>query len=222
MKVVVIGPDRKLVMKEISKFGFQIKKNNPDVVICCGGDGTVLYAERIYSRAPKVFIRHETPQKECNRMLNKLKEGRFNIVENIKVEGIVNEDPRKRLIGLNEINVANKNPLRAIRLEVWLNDSILQKEVIGDGVLVSTPFGSPAYFYSINRKTFRKGLGIAFNNSRERLKYLIVNEKSVIKIRVLRDGGLMIADNNPKMIRLKKDDIVTIKKHKYKARMIKF
>lgn len=227
MKVALVGLKKRNIQKIISDYGFQIVKYRPDIVISYGGDGTMLYAERIYPRIPKVFLRHsKTRVKSADRnyseVLKKLKDGRFEIKEEMKVEGIVNNDPRKRLIGLNEVNVSNQNPLRAARLEVSIDDRIIHKQVIGDGVVVATPFGSSAYFYSITRKTFKDGLGIAFNNSVKKINSMVVDKNSVIKIRVLRDGAMVIADNNPKMMKLKENDVVTIKKHKYRARMIRF
>jgi len=227
MKVAVTGLEKRKIEKQISNFGFQIVKTRPEVVIVYGGDGTMLYAERMYPRVPKVFIRHSKTCVKCNdfgysEILNKLKEGRFEITEEMKVEGIVNNDPKKRLVGLNEVNVSNQSPLRAARLQVMVNDLTIHKQVIGDGILVATPFGSSAYFYSITRKTFKDGLGIAFNNSTKKLKHLVLDKNSTIKIRVLRDGAMMVADNNPKMIKLKENDVVTVKKHKYKARIMKF
>jgi len=227
MKVALTGLEKRKIKKQISDFGFQIVEYKPDVVIAFGGDGTMLYAERMYPRIPKVFIRHSKTCVKCtdhnySEILKKLKDGRFEIIEEMKVEGIVNNDPKRRLIGLNEVNVSNQNPLRAARLELMINDSIIQKQVIGDGIVVSTTFGSSAYFYSITRKTFKNGLGIAFNNSTKKVKSLIVDKNSVIKIRILRDGAMMVADNNPKMIKLKENDVVTIKKHKYQARIIRF
>lgn len=227
MKVAVVGLKKRNIQKLISDFGFQIVKTRPDVVIAYGGDGTTLYAERIYPRVPKVFVRHSQTCVKCTNhdystVLNKLKEGMFEIREEMKIEGVVNNDLKKRLIGLNEINVSNENPLRAVRLEVAVDNRVICKEMIGDGVVVATPYGSSAYFYSITRRTFKDGLGIAFNNSTKKIKNLVVKKDSTIKIRVLRDGAMMVADNNSKMIKLKKDDVVTVKKHRYKARIIRF
>lgn len=226
MKVAVVGLKKKNVERELKKFNLQLEKRNPEVIISYGGDGTILYSERMYPGIPKVFIRHSKTCEKCSvhnysKTLGKLSEGRFEVFDQIKVEGIVNGDKKKRLIGMNEINICHKTPLKTIRLEVQVNGRIIQKEVIGDGVLVATPFGSTAYYYSITRKTFKKGLGIAFNNSRQQIRNIVVGENSIIKIKVLRDGGLMAADNNPRMISVKEGDVIEIKKAKNKAKIIR-
>lgn len=226
MKVAVVGWKRKNVERQLGNFNLQIDKRNPEVVISYGGDGTILYSERMYPGIPKIFIRHskacsKCPHHDYSKILGRLSDGKFDIFDMMKVEGIINDDKKKRLVGVNEINVCHKTPLKTIRLSLQVNGRTIQKEMIGDGILVSTPFGSTAYHYSITRKVFKKGLGIAFNNSRRKIRNMVVNENSRIMIRILRDEGLMTADNNPCMLRVKEGDAIEIKKAKGKAKLIK-
>jgi len=223
MRVAVVGRHRKYVERDLPKYGLKLSRKNPDVVISYGGDGTILYAERKYPAIPKIFIRHNAVCIKCHgdeypKFLRKLSKKKFKIVKEIKVEGSVKGN---KLIGFNEINVTTRKPIHALRFDVYVNEKVVARNVIGDGIVVSTPFGSQAYYYSITRKTFKKGLGIAFNNTRKKIKNLVVNENSVIKVKILRDEGLMVADNNPKFVRLSAGDVVTIKKAKEKARIIK-
>ena len=149
-----------------------------------------------------------------------MKEKNFKIREEIKVEGIINNNPKKKLIGLNEIGIHHRIPTKAIRLRVKVDGRIVANEVIGDGIVVATPYGSTAYFYSITRKKFSKGLGLAFNNSREFLKPLILNEDSVVEAEVLRGYGLVTADNDERMIPVEKGDLLRVKKSEEKAKLI--
>jgi NAD+ kinase len=226
MKVAVVGLARKLIENRLKEFGLKLDKKNPDVVISIGGDGTALYAERVYPGIPRVMIRHSKICKKCeehdfSEVLNALKKKNYRIKEEIKVEGIVNDDPSKKLVGLNEIGIHHRNPTKTIRLRVEVNGNVIADEVIGDGIVVATPYGSTAYFYSICRKKFSKGLGIAFNNSREGRRSVIVSDDSRVKVKVLRGYGLMTADNNEIMIPVKSGDTILIKKSKQKARIIK-
>jgi len=226
MKVVVVGLARKLMEKELAKNGLKLDKKNPDIVISFGGDGSALYGERTYPGVPRIMIKHSKVCVKCkehdfSKVLTKLKEKKYKIVEEIKVEGVVNKDPKKKLIGLNEIGIHHGIPTKAIRLMLKVNGKIIENQVIGDGLLVATPYGSTGYFYSISRKKFSKGLGIAFNNSVNiNRKNVIVNDNSMIEVKILRGKGLMTADENEKMIPLKIGDTITIRKSKGKARII--
>jgi len=226
MKVTVVGLKRKIVERELPKYGLELNKKNPEVVISFGGDGTALYAERVYPGVPRIMVRYSGACRKCEeydltKVLTALKEKKFRIIEETKVEGIVNNNPKKKLTGLNEVCIHHKIQVKVIRLRVKVNEKVIKDEVRGDGLVVATPYGSTAYFYSIARKKFSRGLGIAFSNPHERIKNLIVKDNSIIKAEIIRGDGLLTADNNERMITLKTGDIVTIKKSKGKARIIR-
>jgi len=221
MKVAVVSKERTKIENKLKEFGFTLDKRNPDLVIAFGGDGTALYAERIYPGIPRILIKRrkdKIDEKKLSRVFLALKEKKFKIKEEIKVEGILNR--RKKLIGLNEIGVHHKTPIKTIRLKVKVNEKTIAEELIGDGIIVATPYGSTAYFYSICKRKFSKGLGIAFNNAKTRRKCFIVKEGSRIKVEVLREEGWVTADNDERMIPIKKGDEIIIKKAKEKARII--
>jgi NAD+ kinase len=228
MKVAVVGLARKLIEKVLPEYDLKVDRKNPDVVISFGGDGTALYAERIHPGVPRLMIKHSKVCEKCSveshdfsKALNALKEKKYKVVEEIKVEGIVNNNFNKKLIGLNEISIHHKIPTKTIRLQIKVDDKIIVNEVIGDGIVVATPYGSTAYFYSIARKKFSKGIGLAFNNPREIIKPLILDENSVIEAKFLRGYGLVTSDNDEKMISIKDGDVLKIQKSKEKARIIK-
>lgn len=224
MKVAVVGRHRRYVEEELPKYGLKLSKKNPDVVISYGGDGTILQSEIMYPGIPKIFIRHSYLCIKCHgdeytkflRYLSKKK--KFKIIKEIKVEASVNG---KKLVGMNEVNIVSEKPIFAVRFDLSVNGKSIARNVIGDGVVVATPFGSRAYFYSIARKTFKNGLGIAFNNSRKKMKNLVIKDSSIIKVKILRDGGWVIADNNPKFIHVSAGDVITVRKSKKMAKTIK-
>jgi len=222
VRVAVVGLAKKIVERELSKHGLKLDRRSPQIVISFGGDGTALYAEKMYPGVPRIMIKHSSKCKKCNqhnfsKVLTALKNKKYKIVEEIKVEGSVNG---KKLIGLNEVNIHNRPCTKAIRFSVAINNKTIAKEVIGDGLIVATPYGSGAYFYSIAGKTFKRGLGVAFNNPHKKLRSKVVNDKSKIKLRILRGKGLLCVDNNEKMIPLKTGDVVKIRKAVSKARII--
>jgi NAD+ kinase len=225
MKVVVVGHARKIVEDVLQKFSLKLDTKNPDIVISFGGDGTALYGERVYPGVPRILIKHSKTCNKCkehdfSEIFSKLKNCDYKIKEEIKVEGIVNDDPKKRLVGLNEIGVHHEPPTKAIRLRVKVNEKIIEDEIIGDGVIVATPYGSTGYFHSISRMDFSKGLGIAYNNPMKKIKNQVVDEESLIEIEILRNQGWMTVDNYEEMIPIKKGDIIKIYKAKEKAKII--
>ncbi len=225
MKVAVVGLARKIIEDKLPDFGLDLDKKTPDVVISFGGDGSALYGERTYPGIPRVMIRHSKICVKCkehdfSEVLNALKERRYMIKDEIKVEVIVNNDLNKRLIGLNEVGIHHKIPTKALRLRIKVNGKIIEDEQISDGFIVATPYGSTAYFYSICRKKFSKGLGIAFKNPRSGKKSMIVGDNSTIEVEILRGFGLVAADNDEKMFEVTNGDKILIKKSKEKARII--
>ena len=227
MRVAVVGLARKLIENKLSEYGLKRDKKNPDVVISFGGDGTALYAERIYPGIPRVMIRHSKICEKCkigahdfSKVLTALKKKKYKVIEMIKVEGIVNNDPKKKLIGLNEVCIHHKIQTKTVRLRVKVNGKVVVDRMIGDGIVVATPYGSTAYFHSITRKKFSKGLGLAFNNPKEVRKPLILSDDSVVEAEVLRGHGLVTADNDERMISIKKGDVLKVEKSKGKARII--
>jgi len=225
MNVVVVGLKRKIVEDVLPKFGLKLDKKNPDIVISFGGDGTALYAERVYPGIPRILIKHSKNCNKCekhdfSKVLSALKEGNYKIKEEIKVEGIVNDDPKKRLIGLNEVGIHHEPPTKTIRFRVKVNGRLIGDEIIGDGLVVSAPYGSTGYFHSISGRSFDEGLGIAFNNPTKKINEIVVDDDSVIEVEILRRNGWMTADNYEKMISITTGDLITIKKTKQKARII--
>jgi NAD kinase len=222
MKLLVIGRRKNFFEKEIRKEKKLILvKNNPEVIVAFGGEGTFLYSEMVYPGIPKLLVYHSSKCKKCdkhdyNKLIHALAHKKFKTVNFVKIEGLVNG---KKLIGLNEINVHYKPPC-ALRFEVDINNKLVVRECVGDGLVISTPYGSSGYFYSVTRKTFNKGLGVAFNNTVKLIKEKIIPENSVIKVKIVRGPGVMCADCNKKTIPLKTGDIIKIQKHDSRAKIL--
>ena len=163
--------------------------------------------------------------KICNKCLNKNKENlldliknnKFKITEHSKIEGKVKN---KKFIAINDIVVRNKFANKALRFEISIDGKKLKEEIIGDGIVVSTVFGSTGYFKSITRKTFKKGIGLVFNNSMKYLKPLILKDKQKIKLTVTRGVAEVAYDNEPQILYLSEGETVEVKKNKGIAKTI--
>lgn len=224
MKAAICSTDALKVKRILVKNGFNIVKRNPGFVLCYGGDGTVLFAERLYPSIPKLIIKktkicrkYDYKLKDLNKILKKIKNKKFKLIKKTKLIANYKND---KLIALNEIQIHTKLPIRAIRFSLEVNGKEFEN-LIGDGAIVATPFGSTGYYSATGGKLFKKGIGISFNNLYSRkISSIVVPNNSKIKIKIIRDNALLLADNNEKYFELEKGDTITVEKHKRLAKFI--
>jgi NAD+ kinase len=203
--------------KLVKSFNLEIYPTKPkgrsgvvDVVICYGGDGTLLGAERDYPGIPKLPLKNSGHCHLCSnipneKLLGLLVKNSLKFKEFNKIEALIGN---KKIIALNDIIIAHKFPNSAIRFRV--NDG---PELIGDGVVISTVFGSTGYFNSITHHVITDGIGIAFNNIHPGPKsFEIVSEDAVIKIALTRGPAVLAADNDPNLIDFAENQEIFVKK----------
>ncbi|MEM0473607.1 MAG: hypothetical protein QXF88_02710 [Candidatus Aenigmatarchaeota archaeon] len=226
MKVAIVDSNHDYKIKKIVSKYFKIVKDDPDFVISVGGDGTVLLSERLYPSIPKLTIKTSNTCRKCQYMpsqlkhcLELIKNGKYEMEEESKIEA---KFKGKKILALNEIQIHNKKPTVAIRFSVK-STNFFQNNVIGDGLVISTPFGSTGYYMSITGKTFKKGLGLAFNNTHNlKIKNVVLNEKSKINVKLLREDAWLLRDNDEKYFNLKEGDKFIAYKSSQRAMFIKF
>ncbi len=225
MKFAVVGKDTRKTESELLGTGFVKDFEKPDVVFSVGGDGTILFSEYKYPCVPKVAIRKSRICKKCvfdagdlKKIMGALKKEKYSVTEYLKLESLIYG---KTLYALNEIQVHNASPAKAIRFSVSVNGKVIEKEVIGDGVVVSTPYGSGAYYYSIGGGAFEKGIGIGFNNPHARIKNRVVPENSVVEIQLLRGQAIALCDNSDDVVILQENKAIQIKKSINAARFVR-
>lgn len=225
MKVAVVSrfdqTDPK-VLEDIKVAGLNYVDQEPDVVLAHGGDGTLLIAERKYPGIPKLLVKNS---KVCNKCtthsiedaLQAVRKNTYKTQEHMKIEARVNG---RTLSGMNDIVVRNTLPTQAIRFELKLGDEQFDEELIGDGIVVSTPFGATGYFYSIAKRSFNRGLGVAFNNLRTDIPHFNYDENKILYMKLTRGEAVLVADNNPELITVKEGETIIIQKSKDGAKLI--
>jgi NAD kinase len=115
---------------------------------------------------------------------------------------------------MNDIILHNKDSRHAIRYNLKVNEKPLGKEIIGDGIIVATPYGSTAYYRSITDSYFELGIGLAFNNSTEQSDHVVLKEDSVVSVTIARGDALVYADNQQDEIDVTEGSEITIRKSK--------
>ena len=223
MKILIYGKNKDDINGIVKDSGLEIVSKNPDVVASYGGDGTFMKCERDYPGIPKFILKKSRTSKKgydipCIDLLKKVFGGEYRIEEEIKIEATAKG---KKIIGLNEIIVHNGDPRQAIRYLIFVNGIQIGNEIIGDGVVISTPFGSTGYYKSITDGFFEVGIGVAFNNSTEQSIHMVLKEDSEIMVRILRGPAMVYADNDSEEIKLIPKDEIIIKKSLDKAKIIR-
>jgi len=222
--LVVYRHDPSEVEKILAAEGFDVVKENPDFIVCFGGDGTVLFGERKFPGVPKLIVKTSPVCRKCDytvdelrNVLRSIREGDYQIVEKMKLEA---HAKGKTLVGLNEIQIHPKLPIYAVRFSLSVCGKTFN-ELIGDGVIVATPFGSTAYYEATGGKRFANGIGVSFNNlHRRKVDSFVVADDSVVKLAITRGPAWLLADNDENMVELNAGDTVEIKKSESVANFI--
>lgn len=207
----------------------------PDVVICFGGDGTLLTAEQRWPGVPKAPIRNSRRGHRCiphppAMVIERLAKGTLCPHAFLKAECRIStaETPphglpsSPLLVAMNEFNVHMGLVNSAVRFRLWLNGRPYQdgEEILGDGFLVSTPFGSTAYYNQITRGLFQEGLGIAIKATNAHTDHVVVPESTEIKAEITRGPAVLAIDNALEYYRLEPGDTLAIRRHPHAAHVL--
>lgn len=213
-RILIMGRDVEHIRPLARERGFEVVDEDPEVVVTWGGDGLLLRSEHAWPGVPKLPLRNSRHGIKCQPhevpdALDRLMDGRFVPTEHIKVEAKIGRLTRT---GLNDVIVHNAAPTSAVRYRIRINGVEMGHELVGDGVVVATPFGSTAYYRTITRGSFREGLGLAFNNSTEHADHMVVPEDTEIRVLVTRGPATLYADNQAAGVELDAEDEVTVRR----------
>lgn len=202
----------------------QLVDESPDVIVCFGGDGTLLTAERQWPGIPKVPIRNSRRGIRCigrppQEVFQRLAEGSLHRNEYTKLSCRITYGNHGRatetLTAMNEFNVHMGHVNSAVRFNITFDDEPydIGRELLGDGFVVCTPFGSTAYFKQITRGILYTGLGIGFKFPSDQLNHIVVPDSTVIHARITRGPAVLAFDNAPEYLDLSEGDELQIHRH---------
>lgn len=224
MRAHLVGQGSRFIQSIAEQVGIEIVKSAADVdfCICYGGDGTLLGAERDFPGLPKIPLR-----KRADLDKNELVKSFRQLLERVTSgEATETRLPKLRAVfagkcqyAVNDILIHNANITSAVRYLVEIDGVQPFSEIVGDGLVVATPFGSSAYYRSITNSVIHVGIGLAFNNSTEPVNHLVLDPRSKIRVTVTRGPALLASDNNPEHIPLVHDDVVEIEPADHEARI---
>ncbi len=199
MKIKLAGKNLEDIRSLLPRFGLTEDDRDFEMIICHGGDGALLGAEREFPGVLKFPVRDAATAPTCSahtleERLEKLISGSQQISTLPKLQGIWQNN---RILGINDIFIHNKICCGALRYSVRIDGELYAKEIMGDGIGMATVHGSTAYYRSITRSVFRTGLGVAFSNAAAEISHIVLPETAVVEVEILRGPGLIIADNSP-------------------------
>lgn len=213
MKIFLYGKDSKNIEGLVKDLGFELVENNPDTIISYGGDGTFLSCEREYPGIPKLPVRDSRYCNKCSNhddktLLQALKDNKIELKEFKKLHTNIEG---KDLFALNDFVVRNEQTIHAVRFNFFVDETQKGNLLIGDGVVISTPFGSTGYFKSITGNSFDKGFAVAFNNLTEKQEPVYLEENNTAKFKLVRGKAILTCDNNPETFHIPEEMMLNFK-----------
>lgn len=213
LRVAVVGRNLEDLVPLVRLHGVEIVDDSPDLVISHGGDGSLLGAELMYPGVPKCPVRDRKNNPKCFRhtemiTLSKLFNGELQESSLIKLQAVTEHGDQ--LVALNDVVLTRQLAASAVRYRIWLDGEIFRPQVVADGLVITTPFGSTGYFQSITRGNIQVGIGLAFNNAMDLLGHTVVGQETRIAIQLLRGPALLMADNDPRHVPMATGDMIHI------------
>ena len=229
-RILLYGIRAQRIQEELRQYpNLELVTERPDVVVSYGGDGTLLHAELDYPSVPKVPILNSKRGHRCiphppAQVIAGLAAGRLVSTTYTKLAcTILRQDGRPHEItALNEINVHMGRINSAVRFKLWLNGQPYEngEEILGDGFLVCTPFGSTAYFSAITRAVFFEGIGIAFKATTEKTNHIVMPESYSLHLEITRGPAVLAYDAALDYLTLDAGDELEVKRHSQGATIL--
>lgn len=205
-------------------------EDDPDVVVCFGGDGTLLAAELRWPSVPKVPLRNSRRGIRCipdppAEVLERLAADTLVRHQYLKLEcSVIHKSPDEAdhaLMAINEFSVHKGRTNASVRFRIWVDEKPYgtgeDQEIIGDGFVVCTPFGSTAYFNQITRGMFWTGIGVAFMYTSDHTNHLVLPEDAVVRARITRGPAVLAHDNASEYIELNEGDELLVRRSQKSA-----
>lgn len=206
-------------------------EDNPDIVVCYGGDGTLLAGELRYPGIPKVPILNSQRGHRCiphpkEQVIQGLAEGTLTKNTYMKLHGAVTREgdgaASFQAAALNEFAVHMGRINSAVRFKLWLDGEPYDRgvEILGDGFVICTPFGSTAYFNQITRGYFTRGMGIAFKATSEHTDHLVLPPKTEMRVLITRGPAVLAFDSSLEYHTLEEGNELVVRQHEAGATIL--
>lgn len=229
--------DRSFVLPRDLRFSrLEREISSADLVICFGGDGTILHMAKAATRnnIPILGVNIGTmgfmAELESSELeqLKRLATGQYTIDSRMMLDVTVHRDRDIIFhdICLNDAVITKGGIARIVHLEVKCDD-VQAMECGGDGLIIATPTGSTAYSLSAGGPIVEpeaNSILITPICAHDLLSRCIVaSDKRVIKVGLTHNArrNAFLSVDGGKALKLNMGDIVTIKKSDYRTKLIR-
>lgn len=208
---------------------------NAELVICFGGDGTILHMAKAATRRGvpilgvnigTVGFMAELESSELDK-LALLAKGGYTLENRMMLDVTIQRDREivYHDIGLNDVVVSKGTVARIVHLSVKC-DGVSAMECGGDGVVVATPTGSTAYSFSAGGPIVEpeaKNIIITPICPHDvASRCIVASDKRVVTVEMVRNvrRSAYLSVDGGKAQRLNPGDLVTIKKSNLETRLV--
>ncbi len=148
------GADAQEAIKIIQKEYLGFDESEADVIVALGGDGFMLDVLNDFQRLelPVYGINQGTVgflmnQASEGNLIEKLNLAEESVIHPLKMSATKLDGSIEEALAINEVSLL-RGCSQAAKIRVLVDDLVRLKELVCDGILVSTPAGSTAYNYS--------------------------------------------------------------------------
>lgn len=210
--------------------------SNADMVICFGGDGTILHMAKTATRKGLPILgvnigtmgfMAELESSELDK-LRKLAAGAYSFDNRMMLDVTVQRDRDIIFhdICLNDVVVTKGAVARIVHLQVKC-DGVEAMECGGDGIIIATPTGSTAYSLSaggpIVEPEARNILITPICAHDVGSRCIVASEKRVISVNMVKNArrNAYLSVDGGKALRLNMGDVATVKTSKLETRLVR-
>jgi len=209
---------------------------NADMVICFGGDGTILHMAKAATRRgiPILGVNIGTmgfmAELESTELdqLKRVATGEYTLDSRMMLDVTVQRDRDIIFhdICLNDVAITKGAVARIVHLEVKC-DGALAMESGGDGVIISTPTGSTAYSYSaggpIVEPEARNIIITPVCAHEFGSRSIVASDKRVVQVNLVRNArrNAYLSVDGGKAVRLNMGDVATIQKSRLETKLVR-
>ena len=222
--------------KDLHFYRLDREINHADLVICFGGDGTILHMAKTATRAgiPILGVNIGTmgfmAELESTELelLRKLADDAYTIDRRMMLDVIVQRDRDIIFhdICLNDVVITKGAVARVIQLSVEC-DGVEAMSCTGDGIIVATPTGSTAYSLSAGGPIVEPETDsilitpICAHDMASRC--IVASGKRVINVHLCENAkrNAFLSVDGGKALRLNMEDVATIRKSKLETKLIR-
>lgn len=207
------------------------------LVICIGGDGTVLRAARITvpHRVPILgvnmgrlgFLTDMSPR-DCFNHVERIVAEDWRLEERMMVRGEINDGQRTPVVeyhGLNDIVISRRSPGRPIYVDVRVDRAHLALYRC-DGIIVSTPTGSTGYSLAaggpILAPTEHHLVMTPVSAHLAMGRSLVLQPDSVVDLEVTSDHGAIVSVDGQEDVPVSTGVRVTVRASEHTTRFVRF